>query len=294
MVLDRDDHHGEEGNPRRRRRDNEPRANEFAEDCVIRPARIATVSDAQIRRRIGTISPKDRNAVSGSAEAVSSMTAAPQSPAVPADAVPQTWVDQAPGAVQPYLRLMRLDRPIGTWLLYLAVRVRAGHGRVRRPATASAAAATSNCCAVRASAPSSCAAPAAPITTSWTAISTRQGRAHAGPADSLRRGERQGGVGVPRGAMPGRARDPAAAQPVLGRAGGGVADPDRGLSFHEADHLVAAGVAGPDLQLGRAARLRGADRHPRHARPSFSMPPASSGRWATTRSTPTRTRKTTR
>ncbi|XP_037536834.1 4-hydroxybenzoate polyprenyltransferase, mitochondrial [Nematolebias whitei] len=28
-------------------------------------------------------------------------------------------VDSAPAAVQPYLRLMRLDKPIGTWLLYL-------------------------------------------------------------------------------------------------------------------------------------------------------------------------------
>jgi 4-hydroxybenzoate polyprenyltransferase len=36
----------------------------------------------------------------------------------PADAVALTWVDNAPGAVRPYLRLMRLDRPIGTWLLF--------------------------------------------------------------------------------------------------------------------------------------------------------------------------------
>ncbi len=36
----------------------------------------------------------------------------------PADAVPSTLVDRAPAQVQPYLRLMRLDRPIGTWLLY--------------------------------------------------------------------------------------------------------------------------------------------------------------------------------
>ncbi|HEY2067978.1 MAG TPA: 4-hydroxybenzoate octaprenyltransferase [Rhizomicrobium sp.] len=36
----------------------------------------------------------------------------------PADAIPHTWVDQMPGDVQPYLRLMRLDRPIGTWLLF--------------------------------------------------------------------------------------------------------------------------------------------------------------------------------
>ncbi len=36
----------------------------------------------------------------------------------PADAVPSTWVDRAPPAWRPYLRLMRLDRPIGTWLLF--------------------------------------------------------------------------------------------------------------------------------------------------------------------------------
>jgi 4-hydroxybenzoate polyprenyltransferase len=36
----------------------------------------------------------------------------------PADAVPRSWVDRAPEALQPYFRLMRLDRPIGVWLLY--------------------------------------------------------------------------------------------------------------------------------------------------------------------------------
>jgi 4-hydroxybenzoate polyprenyltransferase len=39
-------------------------------------------------------------------------------PQTPADAVPQSWVDSMPGKVQPYLRLARLDRPIGTWLLF--------------------------------------------------------------------------------------------------------------------------------------------------------------------------------
>ena len=45
----------------------------------------------------------------------------PENPAVyarPADAVAAALVDRAPPKVQPYLRLMRLDRPIGTWLLY--------------------------------------------------------------------------------------------------------------------------------------------------------------------------------
>jgi 4-hydroxybenzoate polyprenyltransferase len=36
----------------------------------------------------------------------------------PADALPASWVEHMPARVQPYLRLMRLDRPIGTWLLY--------------------------------------------------------------------------------------------------------------------------------------------------------------------------------
>jgi 4-hydroxybenzoate polyprenyltransferase len=36
----------------------------------------------------------------------------------PADAVPMSWVETAPRALRPYLQLMRLDRPIGSWLLF--------------------------------------------------------------------------------------------------------------------------------------------------------------------------------
>ena len=36
----------------------------------------------------------------------------------PADAEARDWIDRAPARIQPYLRLMRLDRPIGTWLLF--------------------------------------------------------------------------------------------------------------------------------------------------------------------------------
>jgi 4-hydroxybenzoate polyprenyltransferase len=43
------------------------------------------------------------------------MTALPQAPA---DALPMSWVNHAPGSVQPYLRLMRLDRPHPAWLLF--------------------------------------------------------------------------------------------------------------------------------------------------------------------------------
>src|SRR6266446_4793761 len=36
----------------------------------------------------------------------------------PGDAVRAGWVESAPHRIQPYLRLMRLDRPIGAWLLF--------------------------------------------------------------------------------------------------------------------------------------------------------------------------------
>jgi 4-hydroxybenzoate polyprenyltransferase len=39
-------------------------------------------------------------------------------PARPGDAVARNWVEAAPSFMRPYLRLMRLDRPIGAWLLY--------------------------------------------------------------------------------------------------------------------------------------------------------------------------------
>lgn len=39
-------------------------------------------------------------------------------PARPADAVRRSWVERAPSSIQPYLRLMRFDRPIGFWLLF--------------------------------------------------------------------------------------------------------------------------------------------------------------------------------
>jgi 4-hydroxybenzoate polyprenyltransferase len=43
---------------------------------------------------------------------------AQQAEAKPADAVAGTWVERAPGILRPYLRLMRMDRPIGSWLLF--------------------------------------------------------------------------------------------------------------------------------------------------------------------------------
>jgi 4-hydroxybenzoate polyprenyltransferase len=36
----------------------------------------------------------------------------------PVDAVTGSWVDRAPRRARPFLRLMRMDRPIGSWLLF--------------------------------------------------------------------------------------------------------------------------------------------------------------------------------
>jgi 4-hydroxybenzoate polyprenyltransferase len=41
-----------------------------------------------------------------------------KSQAIPLDAVPASWVEHAPPRLKPWLRLARLDRPIGTWLLF--------------------------------------------------------------------------------------------------------------------------------------------------------------------------------
>jgi len=41
-----------------------------------------------------------------------------RSQAKPLDAVPASWVEYTPRALRPWLQLMRLDRPIGTWLLF--------------------------------------------------------------------------------------------------------------------------------------------------------------------------------
>ncbi len=73
-----------------------------------------------------------------------------------------------------------------------------------------------------------------------------------------------------------------------------IAGADRGLSFRQAVHLVAAGVSGAGLQLGRAAGLGGGDRHRSRRRRWRSISPASPGRCSTTPSMPIRTRRTTR
>ena len=67
----------------------------------------------------------------------------------------------------------------------------------------------------------------------------------------------EGRLGLPGGPEPRGALRAAGHEPERDPARRRFAGPGRGLSVHEADHLVAPGLAGADLQLGRAAGLRG-------------------------------------
>jgi hypothetical protein len=71
-------------------------------------------------------------------------------------------------------------------------------------------------------------------------------------------------------------------------------DPGHDLSLRQALHLVAAGVPGPRLQLGRADGLGLPYRRAGAGAVSCSISAASPGRCITTRSTRIRTRRTTR
>ena len=107
--------------------------------------------------------------------------------------------------------------------------------------------------------------------------SRRQGRAHAVAADPGRAGQRAAGVGVPGAAGAGRACGAAAVQPLRDHDRHRLADHRRGLSLHEAHHLVAAGRARPRLLLGRADGICGHARAGSISPRSCSMPARSPG-----------------
>ena len=124
----------------------------------------------------------------------------------------------------------------------------------------------------------------------------RQGRAHPAAPARERPARRPPGAGLPGAAAAGRPPGPAELQrlhdrPRPRRRCRSIAD----LSPDEADHLVAAGLssASPSTGARWSAGARG-DRRARSTGAGCSMPRASSGRSATTRSTRTRTRPTTR
>jgi 4-hydroxybenzoate polyprenyltransferase len=86
----------------------------FAEQPLDKKAHLS----AGFREIVGF--PRDRYCAIGFHRMVAPRESqAAQAPAAPADAVARNWVNVMPHVAQPYLRLMRLDRPIGIWLLFL-------------------------------------------------------------------------------------------------------------------------------------------------------------------------------
>ena len=164
------------------------------------------------------------------------------------------WVDGlAPAIARPYLRLARLDRPIGSWLLLIPCWWSVGLDRhARRPFSRASGIA---CCS--SSAPLPCAAPAAPGTIWSTATSTARwsarARARSPPA---RLASRQATLFLMAQALVGLLvliqfnRFTVLCRPRLAAGGGD-------LSLHEAHHLLAADRARPGVLLGRADGLAG-------------------------------------
>ena len=123
----------------------------------------------------------------------------------------------------------------------------------------------------------------------------RAGRAHALAAAALRRGDAAAGAGLPGAAGAGRRAGAPAVQRLRHPARPRLARRRRDLSLHEAHHRLAAIRARPCLFLGRADGLGGDCSAVSHAAPRPALCRLRCcGRSATTRSTRTRTRRTTR
>ena len=176
-----------------------------------------------------------------------------------ADAVAGNWVDRyAPAAARPYLRLARIDRPIGTWLLLFPCWWSLALAEVSRLAALPEPLVSR---AVRRRRLRRCAAPGCAYNDYRRSRLRRPGRAHRQPADP---------VGPGRGR--GRRWLFAAALALVGFVvliqfntftiwlGISLARARRDLSVHEAHHLLAAARARAGLQLGRAGRLGGGQR----------------------------------
>ena len=166
------------------------------------------------------------------------------------------FIGALPPPLRPFASLMRLDRPIGTWLLYwpcawsVALAGVGGRWDLFVWLALGAFAMRSAGCV-------------------YNDIVDREldrkRRADSPAAAGERPGVAALGVAADRLAVPRRARRPAAAQPRR-RAGRDCQHrAGRGLPVHEAHHLVAAGLARDRLLVGRAGRLAGGDAEPRPA-----------------------------
>ncbi len=176
------------------------------------------------------------------------------------------WVDTlAPAWSRPYLRLARLDRPIGSWLLLLpcwwsaALAAVAAHARATEP-FAHIALFFIGAFAMRGA---GC---------TWNDIVDRDldgsvERTRSRPIPSGQVSVAQAALFLVLQALVGLAVL-SQLQRLHHRARHRLACDRRGLSVHEADHLLAADRAGPGLFLGRADGLGGRLRPARPARAS--------------------------
>ena len=119
-----------------------------------------------------------------------------------------------------------------------------------------------------------------------------RGRAHARPAIAVGRGQAAQRADLDGAAVAGRRRHPVQVQQVRRRRGARLAGPGRHLPDDEAPDLVAAGRAGPRLQLGRPGGLRRGDRHAVLGHGRALSRRRRLDAWSTTRSTPCRTSAT--
>ena len=163
------------------------------------------------------------------------------------------WVDShAPVWLRPYLRLARLDRPIGSWLLLIpcwwSLGLAAIHAGAAGQCLARRAVLRRRLCHARCR---------LHLERHRRPRSRRHGRAHALAADSVGPGERRGGGRLPGRAGADRTGGAAAVQRLHGLDRHRLARRRRGLSVHEADHLLAADRARPRVLLGRADGMAG-------------------------------------
>ena len=184
------------------------------------------------------------------------------------------WVDsRAPAWARPYLRLARLDRPIGSWLLLLPCWWSAGLAGDR------GARAGPNLWHVVLFFIGAFAMRGAGCT--WNDIVDRDldakvERTRSRPIPSGQVSVHAAAAFL-RGAGAGRARGAAAVQPLHHPGRHRFARRGRDLSVHEADHLLAADRARPRLLLGRADGLGRGLRPARSAGSICSMPARSPG-----------------